>query len=433
MCADVAEIVPQAPRRPSALARLPLGQLPPPAQVPIQAHQQQCDEPHHGQPALQPTGLKRGLLPVEHKAGGQANQYVKDVAPARRHPPHVASGQPAQRPPKQPPLQEVRPQFLRTHGRQLPERHIKRGDRPGLPAGGLPGHCPREGHEHRPRELGIRPKFEAERDCGGDVVVRHPRADHLAAVRHAGVVGGEFGGGEEGDGGVVVGEVVRHLNDGALDGGAVGALLGHHVARALVHGARGEVDVAVLLDRRDRRLDGDRVLLGVNDAGDAADRVRMPLRDTGPPERGGGTGGEDGVAEHAQHREQARVPAGGDQGEGAGGAGGVVERGEVGGDVGVGVEGVDRVEQRGDGGALNGEVRGGAAAVHDDVEPAHVLLHAVHVHDRRAEGGDGGGVAASEDDDALHARLAAERQLDAAAQIAVPVDAYTNHELLFRW
>ena len=246
-------------------------------------------------------------------------------------------------------------------------------------------------------------------------------------MRDPGVLGGQLLGGDEGDSGVVVGEVVGHLHDLPLDAGPVGTLLGHHVAVARVHGAGGQLDVVAGLDRSDGRLHRAGVLLGVHDAVDAAQGVGVPLGDAGPPERGGGAVGQDGLAQDPQHGEQARVPAGGDQGDVARGLGGGVDSGEVLGDAGVGVEGVDRVEQGGGGRGLLDQVSGRASAVQADIDLVGPGGHVVDVGDGRPLGGDAVRVTPGEDDGDLHVRVLGNGLLDTAAEVAVSVDRYPEH------
>ena len=71
---------------------------------------------------------------------------------------------------------------------------------------------------------------------------RGASADDRAAVGNAGVIAVELFLRNEGDRGVVVGEVVRHRDDGLFDGSRIGTLLGHDEALAgvlLTRGRRG--------------------------------------------------------------------------------------------------------------------------------------------------------------------------------------------------
>ena len=149
---------------------------------------------------------------------------------------------------------------------------------------------------------------------------------------------------------------------------------------------------------------------------DAAQGVGVPLGDAGPPEGGGGAVGQDGLAQDPQHGEQARVPAGGDQGDVARGLGGGVDGGEVLGDAGVSVEGVDRVEQGRGGRGLLDQVGGRASAVQADINLVGPGGHVVDVGDGRPLGGDGGRVAPGEDDDELHVLVLGVGLLGAAAK-----------------
>ena len=98
-------------------------------------------------------------------------------------------------------------------------------------------------------------------------------------------------GGDEGDGGVVVREVIRHLHDLLLNEGEIGAVFRYDIAVAPMHRASRQLDVVAGLDGVDGLPHRQCVLPRVRDAGDAADRVRVPLGDAGAPEgRGGAVG-----------------------------------------------------------------------------------------------------------------------------------------------
>lgn len=105
--------------------------------------------------------------------------------------------------------------------------------------------------------------------------------------------------------------------------------------------------------------------------------------------------------------------------------GGGVQGGEVVRDVGMGVEGVDGVEVPGQGRALLGQVGRRAAAQDQDVDVLGVRRRVGERQHRNIRGQDrkARGVAAGEHRGKGHVRLLAERQLHAAAEVAVSADA----------
>ena len=76
---------------------------------------------------------------------------------------------------------------------------------------------------------------------------------------------------------VVLVEVVRHLDDLLLHRLGVGAFLEHHPALARVLLTRGQLRVAAGAHRIERGGHRDGVLARIGHAGDAAQRVGMPL------------------------------------------------------------------------------------------------------------------------------------------------------------
>ena len=101
------------------------------------------------------------------------------------------------------------------------------------------------------------------------------------------------------DGGVVIGEVVGHGFDGIFDFGCVCAVLKHNVALAGMLFARGQRRIFAGAHRGEGFIHGDGVLLGVFDAGNAADGVRMTLTDALAPEGVVVSGGQNGACVQA--------------------------------------------------------------------------------------------------------------------------------------
>ena len=178
--------------------------------------------------------------------------------------------------------------------------------------------------------------------------------------------------------GVVVGEVVGHLHDGALDGCLVGAVLGHHEAFARVLLARHQLGVLARAHGLERRGHRNRVLARVRHAVDAADGVAVALGDAAPPERVVVPLGQDAGCIQAGEREHAGVPPRRDEGHGAALLRRRVHAREVVGDVRMGVERVHHVAQRGAGRRLLGKVARAAAAQDQHVDVADVRREVFH-------------------------------------------------------
>lgn len=189
---------------------------------------------------------------------------------------------------------------------------------------------------------------------------RGASADDRAAVGNAGVIAVELFLRNEGDRGVVVGEVVRHRDDGLFDGSRIGTLLGttkHSRVCFDAWSAPGWHRSA-----RPQRLGTGTVYWRASTTpGDAADGVGVPLGDAAAPEGVVGAVGHDGVGVNARDREHARIPAHRDDGHVLRLAGHRIDGGEVRRDVGMGVEGVDHVVERSGCRGLLGQVGGGAA------------------------------------------------------------------------
>ena len=136
-----------------------------------------------------------------------------------------------------------------------------------------------------------------------------------------------------------------------------------------------------------------------------------------------------GAGVHPVQGEEARVPAGGDERQGAARFGGGVHRGKVLGDAGVGVEAVHHVEQTGQRGGLLGQVGGAAAAQDHHVDLVFHLAGLVggkHGH----TGGhrlDRGRVAPGENSGQLHIRVLSNGVFHAPTQISVTHNSDSDH------
>ena len=200
-------------------------------------------------------------------------------------------------------------------------------------------------------------------------------ADHETAVRQCRVVAQHLLGRNEGDGGIVVGKIVRHLLDLALDPCLVCALSRHNVAFAQMLFAGRQRRHRACAYRVERRRDGYRVLPRIQDAVDAADRVGMALAHAAAPE-----GVVLALRQHsgrvqAVEGKQTRIPAGGDQRDVVAAFCRRVHRRKVGGDIGVGIERVDHVEVLRQHRRHLRQIGRAAAADNENVDLVFILCH----------------------------------------------------------
>ncbi len=240
-------------------------------------------------------------------------------------------------------------------------------------------------------------------------------ADHEAAVRKAGVVALHLLHGNEMHGRVVIREIVRHLLDLLLNAGLVGTFLGDHEDFAGVHLAGHKLRLLACADARDGILDRDRVLAGIDDALDAADRVRVALGDAAAPEGVVFAVREAGGGDHAEEREHARIPAAGDEAGLAAFLRGGVDRRKMLRNARVRIEAVDHVEilcvDRG----LDRQVGRAAAAEDKDVDLILPCADLIDIYDRDARGPKGDALrgAPREDGGQFHIFVLADGALDA--------------------
>ena len=143
---------------------------------------------------------------------------------------------------------------------------------------------------------------------------------------------------------VIVGKIVGHRHDFALDFRCVRAVLEHDVAFAGVLFARGQLGGFAFAHRFDGSFHRHGVLLGVRNAGNAADRVAVTLRNAAAPEGVAAPFRQHGGSVEAVEREQPGIPARGDQRQVIALARGFIHGGKVFRNLGVGVKGIHDVE-----------------------------------------------------------------------------------------
>ena len=181
-------------------------------------------------------------------------------------------------------------------------------------------------------------------------------------MRDAGMVAVELLLRDERHRGVIVGEVVRHLDDGLLDSRQVGTFLGHDEALARVLLTRGQLRLLAVAHGFERRGDGHGVLARIGHALDATNGVAVTLRDAAAPERVVLALGQHAGSVQTSDGEHAWIPARRDDGHIAALLRSGIHLGEMGGDVRMGIERVDYVEQvRACGRLLRQVVRAAAA------------------------------------------------------------------------
>ncbi len=129
--------------------------------------------------------------------------------------------------------------------------------------------------------------------------------------------------------------------------------------------------------------------------------------------------GEDRVGIQSLQREHAGIPAGGNHRYLAALLRGGIHGSKVLGNAGMGVKRIDDVKEPGIGRGLLRQIGGAAAAEHEHVQFVFVLLNLADAHHPGAAGVNRGGVASREHCDKFHILRGIDRNLYAAAQIAV--------------
>ena len=246
-------------------------------------------------------------------------------------------------------------------------------------------------------------------------------AENEAAVRHAAVIALEFLLADEMDRRVIIGKIVGHFNDLLLNSRCICAVFKNDKAFSCVLLPCCQLRGLTAADGLEGCVNRDRVLFGVFDAGDAADRIGVSLGDTLAPEGVILSVGEDRVCISARQGEQARIPSAGDQGDMAGRRSSGVDIGEMLGNARVSIKAVDDVEQGSVLRCLYRKIRCTAAADDGDIDLVLPRLQISGAHDRDSLCQDlnGSGISAREYSGKLHVLCLSESDLDAFSQIAI--------------
>ena len=227
---------------------------------------------------------------------------------------------------------------------------------------------------------------------------------------------------------VVIGEIVRHRDDGFLNGSLVRTLFGNDKALSGVLLARRQLRVLAAAHAFKRALHRDGILAGVLYAGNAANRIGVTLADTLAPERVIFAVRQNRLTIEAVQREHTRVPTDGNHAEVAALLAGRVYIRKMLRNLRVRVKAVDDIKILCKlCGLLRQVVRAAAAQDHDVNLIRHVfcLLHRINrhaglrLHTVRA--------AACENAHKLHIFRVGKRTFHAAAKISVSGNADSNH------
>ena len=146
---------------------------------------------------------------------------------------------------------------------------------------------------------------------------------------------------------VIVCKIVRHRLDLILDPFKISAFLRDDIALSRVFLTRRQFRILSSSHSLERFLDRDRILAGIQNALDPADRVRMSLADAGSPECIIPAAGKDRMRIETVQREHARVPSAGDETDLPAGLRGHVDCAEVLRNIRVCIERIDDIVQRG--------------------------------------------------------------------------------------
>ncbi len=253
-------------------------------------------------------------------------------------------------------------------------------------------------------------------------------ANHETAMGHALMITAQLVFADEVDGSVVVGEVVRHADDGLLHRRRIGTFGQHHEAFTgvlLACAQLGTRTAAHALDRLGRRQC---VLHARLHPGNPAHGIGMTLAQSLAPEGVGHAIGQQRFAVQPIDGEHARVPADGDQRCLAVRPCRLVYGGEVFGNPRMGIEAVHGIEHRRQLRPLRRQVVLGAAAENQHIDGLLVFGQRIHRVHRRpwAERYEIGRGTAGENPHQRHVRVLRDRRLDAPPEVAVTGDADTN-------
>ena len=196
--------------------------------------------------------------------------------------------------------------------------------------------------------------------------------DHGTAVRKSTVGSLHLFFSDECDRGVIVGEVVRHLFDLFLDAGLVCAVLCDNIALTGMLLAGGQFRVGAGANRFQRSLYRNRILTGILDTFDSADRIRMSLGDASSPEGIVLAVRKHRVRIQTRDREHARIPSAGDHADLAGTGCSRVDSSKMSRNVGVCIKTVYNIEHRSILRRLDREISSAAATEHQHID---LVLH----------------------------------------------------------
>ena len=249
----------------------------------------------------------------------------------------------------------------------------------------------------------------------------------------AGVIPGQLLGADKVDAGVILVKVIGHGLDLPLDALQVGARFGHHPALPQVLVPRRQNGLLAPADGVHRALDGNGIPSGVHHPCNAADGVGVALADAAAPEGLVLALGQHRPGIDPGQREQAGVPAAGDQSYRTGSLGSRIHRGKVLRNLCVGIEAVHHVEQSSQLRRLMGQVRGAAAAqdhhVHG-VPPGRSLICGQNGDLGGAEG-QTRGIPAGKDSRQLQIVVLGDRRFHASAQVAIAKDCDSGLHCLY--
>ena len=141
------------------------------------------------------------------------------------------------------------------------------------------------------------------------IMPRNAAANHTATMRQPLVIFVQFFLTDEMHRRIVIGKIIRHGLDFLLHLGSIRTIFQHHIAFTRMLFPRGKLRIFTSTHSSQSLFHRHRVLAGIGYTLNAADCIRMPLRNAAAPERIIPAVRQNRIAVHAGQREQPRVPA----------------------------------------------------------------------------------------------------------------------------
>ena len=227
---------------------------------------------------------------------------------------------------------------------------------------------------------------------------------------------------------VVIGKIVGHGDDFALDASEVCTLTGNNKAFTQVLLACGKLGIGTASYRAQSILFGNGVLLCIGNALNAANGIGVTLAHALAPECISLAFGQDRLGIKAVDREHTGIPTAGDNGNVAALARGCIHVCKMLGDLCVCIKAINNREVLGNHGGLIGKIGGTAATEDHHINFANHILNIINMINSSClrKNFDGFGRAARKDGNQIHIRVLCDGTFHTATEISVTNNSYAN-------